>query len=645
MYKICKEYIEFEFYFPDFEDVILNLYDSPDASSNYNIKLEKTSNNYFYCRIGLSCINSFYNLRVFYLKGNNIFEKFLVDPYSFSTIFQLDYLNPRFSQILNTDFNWGNDIQPLIKYRDLIIYETHIRDISAHDSSLTIAPGTYLGFIESNSKGGLNYIKELGINAVEFLPVFDFSYMETPFRKQYTNKFNTWNPYEKNHWGYMTSNYFSPTSLYSHSPDEIKKMNWMGMEKNSIIEFKNIVKELHKNKIAVILDVVYNHFSEYEMNDLRNLGIDSYFRINESGNLSNDSFCGNDLNTSDKFIQHIIIESLKFWINEYHIDGFRFDLGNIIDNETLNLITKELRRINPNVILIAEPWGGGYDPEKFSNLEWLSWNDQFRNGIKGENPYSGLGWIFGKYYGNTFSESIQNFITGSNKYFPNGFFNDASHSVNYLESHDGYTLSDFIRIATGYYMPHTRISNNNEFAKLDKKQLKYNKLAALILFISSGAIMIHSGQEVARTKIIEADTLTYDPEVGFPDHNSYNKDNNTNYINFNLATINKLLLDYYKGLVQIRKTFKAFCEAQRQNYYFHQCIYSEFIISFELSYLKNDFYIILNADQTLTANIELPYGEWGILADSEKTYTTITKTVKEVVSVPAISGMILIKLN
>lgn len=643
MYKIEKEHIYVEYFFPfDFEIHIL-LYKSINDADPITLKFENVENFLYKIEIPLKYINHLYKIKIFYLKENKKNFCIINDPFAIATTFSIDYLNPRFSKFISDDFDWENDSYIKLNTRDLIIYETHIRDVTAHPSALTNEPGTYKGFIDKDAKGGINYIKSLGVNAVEFLPIFDFSYTELPYLREYNGKVNYWNPYETNHWGYMTSNFFSLTSLYTYPKDKIKPLEWIGLESSHIIDFKNIVKRLHQEGIAVILDVVYNHYSEYECFNLKQLDQKEIFRQNIFGEYTNESYCGNDLNTSHPFIQHIIIQSLIYWTINFHIDGFRFDLGNLIDTETLALIKKELIKINPNVILLAEPWGGGYEPEKFSALGYSSWNDQLRNGIKGENPENGLGWIFGNYYAGNNINSIKNYIMGTLKQFDNGLFESSEHSLNYLESHDGYTLSDFIRIAKktiDYPI------NENEIAsvtKLSSKETRYNKFAALILFISNGVIMIHAGQEFARSKVIHKVLLPALEKFGHLDHNSYNKDNSTNYINYEIAEVNQDLLDYYKGLIDFRKNNPAFSAAKPENYNFIESIYSSFIISCQLSFNNQTYFFVLNADQVLTAYIDLPEGNWEILIDSNFSKFKSSIIVNGQVKVAAISGLVLIK--
>ena len=328
-------------------------------------------------------------------------------------------------------------------------------------------------------------------------------------------------------------------------------------------------------------------------------------------------------------------------MTEYHIDGFRFDLASLIDWETLEEIIREARKINPNVVFVGEPWGGVYDPKGFSLREWGSWNDQIRNGIKGENPNNGLGWIFGKWYGNNNPNRIKSYIKGTLLKDEHGLFQKPEHSVNYLESHDGYTLGDFIRIGTKTIGPKKKVKDVEANAKLTTEQLRLNKLGALFLFASQGIAMIHAGQEFARSKVIAADNEIKDKEKGHLDHNSYNKDNYTNYLNFNHAELNSDLVDYYKGLIEFRNTYKSFRRAKTEQIKFIDDLQNEFSIAFSVSAIDDEFLVLMNADQNVSETINLPEGSWQILVNEDKAGIEVLSTISGSVDIPAVSGMIL----
>ena len=328
-------------------------------------------------------------------------------------------------------------------------------------------------------------------------------------------------------------------------------------------------------------------------------------------------------------------------MKEYHIDGFRFDLGKLLDWTTLEMVIREAKKINPNVVFVCEPWGGGYDPKGFSLRGWGAWNDQIRNGIKGENPFNGHGWIFGKWYGNNDQNRIKSYVNGTLIKDEHGLFQIKDHSVNYLESHDGYTLGDFIRLGTGESKKDEIIENVDEHVKLSEKQLKLNKLAAMFLFTSQGMTMIHSGQEFARSKVIPKNANPNDKHAGMIDHNTYDKDNEVNYINYKHAEINQSLFDYYKGLIELRKEYSAFRHADYEDVEFIENIKSEFAFGYKLKYQDQSFVVLFNAGQDKNVSFNLPDGEFEILANNEKAGVSTIETAGKIIELSPVSGIVL----
>ncbi|MCP5064348.1 MAG: pullulanase [Ignavibacteriae bacterium] len=564
-----------------------------------------------------------------------------IDPYAKAVTTFTDYFNPRKAIVYNDNYNWENDEWIQRDWRDLTIYEMHIRDLTAHKSSEAKQPGTYKGLIEKNIKGGINHIKDLGVNTVELLPAQEFGYVEIPYKDSLNGSFNTWNPYERNHWGYMTSNFFAPSAYYSENTKQLQRETWIGSTGRQVKHFKDMVKAFHKDGIAVMMDVVYNHLSEYELGNLKQIDKEYYFQLDDNGNYIAESYCGNDLKTERPMLRKLIIDSIIFWMKEYHIDGFRFDLGKLIDWETIEAVIHEAKKINPHVVFVCEPWGGGYDPKGFSLREWGSWNDQIRNGIKGENPFNGLGWIFGNWYNNNNFNRIKSYVRGTLISEPHGLFQKSSHSVNYLEAHDGYTLGDFIRLGIGKVKQDQIITDVDKNVELSDIELKLHKLASMFLFTSQGITMIHSGQEFARSKVIAHQKNIEDEHAGMLDHNSYNKDNETNYLNYEHAEINKELVDYYKGLIKLRSNHEAFRRADFNEYKFYKTPTNKFALSYLLTHKNKTYFVAFNSDKNKTTSFNLPKGWWGILADENKAMNSKLKSVKNVVKLKPTTGIIL----
>jgi pullulanase len=633
----------FRLFAPQAERVLLILYSNAENSSGKKFKMIRDSDGVWETSLDSELYGSFYGYQV---KHKNVRDEIVcIDPYSRAVATYNNYLNPRKSIVIkDNDYDWENDEWIQRDWRDLIIYEMHLRDMTAHPSSGANFPGTYKGLIENGITGGIEYIKSLGVNTVELLPIQEFANIEIPFNKSFFNRKNTWNPYETNHWGYMTAAFFAPDSYYSDGGKCIKWNSWSGHDAKQINEFKDVVKEFHKNGIAIVMDVVYNHLSEYEIGNLKEIDKEYYFRTDNHGKLISQSYTGNDLKTERPMMRRMIIDSILFWMNEYHIDGFRFDIAKLIDWQSIEEIAEEAQKINPNVILIAEPWGAGHDPAGFSLRGYASWNDQIRNGIKGENPFNGKGWLFENWFANNDYNRIKSYINGTLVNDLHGLFQRKEHSVNYLESHDGYTIGDFIRLALGDVKRERVINDPDKNAALTAMQLKINKLAALFLFVSQGIVMIHSGQEFARSKVISANTKVKDLNIGKLDHNSYEKDNETNYINYEHAKMNDELLSYYKGLISIRNTFEAFRRADYNEIQFNDHHTELFFLTFELNHKNESFIVALNAHHKKEIKIKLPEGDWEILINEETAGLKALGIAKSELTVASITGYVLRKI-
>jgi len=632
----------FRLFSPDAETVTLVTFNKITDKTGTQYKMHEDDEGIWETSIDGENYGLYYGYMVFNPKYPSTKNIVCLDPYAKAVASFNTYYTPRRAIVVKDgSYDWQGDHWIQRDWRDLIIYEMHVRDMTADPSSGSDKPGTYEGLIEHGKAGGIDYIKKLGVNTVELMPSQEFANIEIPYEDSLNGSYNTWNPYERNHWGYMTAAFFAPETYYSEG--KLKWDTWSGTTTKAINDFKDMVKAFHKDSIAVVMDVVYNHISEYELGNLKQIDKDYYFRLDKRGNFIAQSGCGNDFKTERPMARRMIIESILYWMKEYHIDGFRFDLGKLIDWETVEEITLEAKKINPNVILVCEPWGGGYDPAGFSLREWGSWNDQIRNGIKGENPVNGLGWIFGKWYGNNNPSRIRSYVNGTLVRDTLGLFQKKEYSVNYLASHDGYTLGDFIRIGTGSVKPDDVIKDIDSFVKLNPLELTLNKLAALFLFTSQGITMIQEGAEFARTKVIPYNEDIPDANKGRIDNNSYDKDNSTNYMNYKHAEINSDLVDYYKGLIALREKYPAFRRANYNNVIFYNTNDNPFALGYHLNYKDEHFIILFNADREKPESFDLPEGEWEILADKDKAGVEQLGVLSEKVELQPSTGMVLLK--
>ena len=389
--------------------------------------------------------NAYYSFDVFHFSHPNnqdIYSKRILDPYAEACLGRngpgLISRKKRFEQKKGKFFQTP-------KMCDLVIAEAHIRDL-LQNAPINLSEEQRTGFtgLAKWMKSKDCYLRKLGINAVELQPIHQFDSR---------NK-------EEYHWGYMPVNFFSPASDYSTSARLAQE------------ECNQLIDSFHRAGIAVILDVVYNHFGI--PNHLLNIDREIYLQTDELGKLTNHSGCGNDLNCDGEPVKKMIIDSLKHWVLKYHVDGFRFDLAELLGIELLKEIEGELKKLNPNIILIAEPWSfRGRLPEKMNQSGYALWSDRCRESL--------LGFVSGKVE----KEEIVKLMMGKldvENCFP-------WQSVHYVESHDDYTFID--RICSDC---------DNGGLNPDANAMKKATLAMVILLLSPGIPMLSAGQDFLRSK-------------------------------------------------------------------------------------------------------------------------------------------------
>ena len=630
---VFKNSTTFKIHAPKSTHAYLVIFDSPEAEKGTEYEMVKKDNGDFVYELENVGYGTYYGYR---LKGRlNDANVIIADPYSKAAVTQNSMSHVAKSLVIDDTYDWGDDTWIKIDPHDLIIYEMHIRDMTAHPTSTAMQKGTYAGLAEAGQNGGIEHIEAMGVNAVQILPIQDFANFEVPFKDNKAPLYNDWNPYERNHWGYMTAFFFAPESYYASDGTDIPG-SWNGRDGRSINEIKDMVKAFHKKDIAVIMDVVYNHVSNFDWHPLKYIDREMYFRLDKDGDYITHSGCGNDTRSEHPKMRQLILESIKYWMTEYHIDGFRFDLGNLIDAETRQLIIDELKAINPHVILLAEPWGNGYDPDGFSDMDWASFNDQFRDGLKGSGfDVEEKGFLFGQYRGKDDQNILQCLVLGSLREYDGQYIRSA-HSVNYLECHDSHTFGDRLRITGGFVDKDKKITNTQKNALVQDKLLAMNKLGALFLFTSQGITFIHEGQEWARSKVV-SETTVPDKHIGLIDHNSYEKDNETNWLNWNEREMNRELVDYYKGLIELRKQYSEFRHSKPEDFEFID-VGEKVAVAY---ILKDRFVVILNGENEDTLELDKPAGQWNILADEKLVNLENQQLVSNKIIVPPSSGIVL----
>ncbi|MFA6233655.1 MAG: pullulanase [Bacteroidota bacterium] len=615
-------YYIFRLFAPRASSVRLYLFERPEQSIGTEYFLTQTDQGVWEISLRSSVQEKYYAYRVDGPAGPlEMFNSQIIigDPYARAVVTANTWRHAARCVLpgLIPDYDWEGDTHIRIDPADLVIYEMHVRDMTAHVTSGISSDrvGTYRGLIQKGARGGLEHIRRLGVNAVELMPCQHFASLEPPYQLHVSNDlYNHWNPYERNHWGYMTSYFFAPEPRFSEHA-EITPGLWNTAAPAHLSEFRDMVKAFHRAGIAVIMDVVYNHTSQYDYQPLKYIDRKYYYRQGPDGAYTDASGCGNDFATEMPMARRLIVESIVHWIAEYHVDGFRFDLATMIDSETFLEIKQAAQAIHPGVILIAEPWGGGkYDVRGFSELGMSAWNDVFRNGVKGRDPMHSTGYIFGS-WGESQSEDFGKWMLGSIREKAGAFIH-FSHAVNYLESHDDYTLGDFIRIATGTARPGQAIRDMRDHVLLNSEQLRISRLAAVMLLAARGPVMLHAGQEFARSKVI-ADCGITDVRADVLDHNSYEKDDETNWLNYEHADWNSGLLEYYRGLIALRNRFRTLRHAPNENYRFLTANIS-IASGFEVQGIDGEpnLIVLINGNHLAPAQFSLPQREcWTVLVD------------------------------
>lgn len=417
---------------------------------------------------------------------------------------------------------------------DMIVYELHIRDFTIDPYSGIQLKGKFSGLTESGTrspegvKTGLDHLLELGITHVQLLPVFDFNTID-----------ETQNPQTSYNWGYDPMNYNAPEGSYSTDP-------YNGSVR--ISELKQLIKTLHDHGIGVIMDVVYNHTGLINHSSFNQTVPGYFYRQRSNGTFSDASGCGTEIASERTMVRRFIIDSLLFWVNEYHIDGFRFDLMGVFDLETMNRIRKKLDEIDPHLILYGEGWTAGESPmdERFRavkdnapKLDRIAiFNDDFRDAIKGHWGQPGsLGFASGQ----TLNEESVKYAVVASTFHPQIIYSyvastkwawslSPQQSINYVSCHDNYTLYDKIKLSR----PDANLQDLSRMVCL----------AAAVLLTSQGVPFIHSGAEMLRTKRGHG--------------NSYNQPDEINMIDWSRKALFSYVHQYFRQLIALRKNHPAF---------------------------------------------------------------------------------------
>nr|WP_302195845.1 type I pullulanase [uncultured Prevotella sp.] len=430
---------------------------------------------------------------------------------------------------------WENDQRPVIQSpADLVIYEMHWRDFSIDVSSGLKNKGKFLALTEPKA---IEHLKNLGVNAVHILPSFDYASVDET--KLDTPQYN---------WGYDPKNYNVPEGSYSTDPYN---------PVTRIKEFKQMVQALHKAGIRVILDVVYNHTFNIDHSNFQLTYPDMYYRKTADGKYSDGSGCGNETASEKPLMREFMLESVKYWIDEYHIDGFRFDLMGVHDIETMQQIRAEVNKIDPSIYIYGEGWSAGscaYPVDKLAmkaNAQQLNgiaaFSDDMRDALRGPFSDDHKGALLAGIPGE--EESLKFGIVGGIahpqvdmtkvNYDKKPWTNNPTEQISYVSCHDDMCLVDRLK-ASIPSLTDKNIPEKERTAKL----IRIDQLAQTAVFTSQGVPFILSGEEMLRDK------------KGV--HNSYNSPDSINHLDWNNLQRYPQLFAYYKNLIQLRKNHPAF---------------------------------------------------------------------------------------
>lgn len=548
------------------------------------IKMKQTAENVWEATVSGDLKGKFYTFDIGRGETPGVFAKAVGINGHRGAIIDMQTTNPS---------GWNSDHRLTLKSpADLIIYEMHHRDFSIDPSSGLVNKGKFLALTEQKA---IRHLKELGINAVHILPSFDFASIDEA---------NTTTP--QYNWGYDPQNYNVPEGSYSFDAEQPTRR---------ILEFKQMVQALHKAGIRVILDVVYNHTFDIEGGNFDRTFPMAYYRYTADGKPSNGSGCGNETASEKPLMRQFMLESMKYWADEYHIDGFRVDLMGIHDIETMNLIRKELSSIDPNIFIYGEGWTAGtcaYPTEKLALKAHIkqmpgiaAFSDEIRDALRGpfsdDKQASFLGGIAG------FEESIKAGIAGmiahpqvdytKVNYTKEPWANEPTQMIAYVSCHDDMCLVD-------------RLKASIPEAAYDMEEvIRLDQLAQTVVFTSQGIPFMLSGEEMLRDK------------KGV--HNSFNSPDEINHLDWNNLKKYPQVFAYYKGLIQMRKSHPAFrlgsAELVRKHLEFLPT-QQDCLVAFRLKNHAggdkwNNIYVVLNGNTDLQS-VNIPKGKYTIVANN-----------------------------
>ena len=497
---------QFAFWSNVAEQMEIHLYDAADAAEYETVALTKCANDFWTASVKGNLAGKYYTVRSFQNgewapEAPGIFAKAVSINGQRAAIIDFAATNPE---------GWAQDVRPAMPdMTDIVVYETHLRDFTMSPYSGIEHKGKFLGLTE---EAPLNYLKELGITHLQILPMFDYGSIDETNLAQ--NRYN---------WGYDPVNYNAPEGGYSTNPAD---------PACRIREVKMMVQALHKAGIRVVMDVVYNHTYDVMGCALGRVVPQYFYRLNEDGTYANGSGCGNETASDHEMYRRFMVESVCYWAREYHIDGFRFDLMGIHDQETMKAIRAALDEIDPTILTYGEGWAAmspAYPYEELAMKQWTykmprvgAFSDDIRNALIGSPFDHDPGFASGNPAG--VKDVMRGLIACPE------WSGEPMQHVSYITCHDNYCLRDRIEVSTKDVNEDTR--------------LRMNKLAQTAVLVSQGMSFLYGGEELYRTK------------QGID--NSYQSPDSINIIPWENLEKYADLHEYYKQMIAIRRAHKGF---------------------------------------------------------------------------------------
>ena len=582
---------------PSADSVRLNIYDRGDNSEAIEtLQMERGAKGTWKATLKGDRKGQFYTFNVF-VEGRmlgetpGVWNKAVGVNGNRAAIVDLADTNPE---------GWEKDTHKEVEnFTDIVIYEMHHRDFSISDNSGISNKGKFLALTEQGTRtaeglaSGIDHLKELGITHVQILPSYDYGSIDEAHLEQ--GNYN---------WGYDPKNYNAPEGGYSTDPftPEVR-----------IREMKQMVQALHKAGIGVIMDVVYNHTF---VNDESNFSLTVpgyYYRQTENGEYSNASGCGNETASERPMVRHYIVESVKYWAREFHIDGFRFDLMAIHDIETMNLVRSELDKISPSIFVYGEGWMASSTPlpaemqaSKHNGLKFpriAVFSDDIRDGLRGEWMSAGEGGFATGKVTERQKESIKFGVVGAGahpqvdyskvNYSSAPYANDPVEVINYVSCHDDECLRDKIDAVAKDASP--------------EQKKRMDLLAQTIVMTSQGVPFIFCGEELYRTK----------------QHirNTYNQPDEINRIDWSHKAKYNDVFTYYKELIQMRREHPAFRMATNaqvvENLHFVDSPEGAVVYTLNGAAVGDEWseiFVVLNGNRG-GVDVVLPEGDWNIVCE------------------------------